>query len=123
MVVTAFYPRIPSPSVDVTEGMSRAIPSIEHHNLSVEPQDSPIIWAIDGLNGRTTDVHDSPSAGASLRPEPKEIVAVGIHSTSEYDVTMGEATPYDPTIDPMINGQDQQAIKASQMLAPLLQSL
>ncbi|CAA6660784.1 unnamed protein product [Spirodela intermedia] len=84
-------PCLPSPPVDVIEKIVEPIPSDGHHNPPEEPRDGQMSWAINELNGRTTDVRDSTSACA----------------------TAGEEAPSDPTIDCMINGQNQSAIKAS----------
>ncbi|CAA6674467.1 unnamed protein product [Spirodela intermedia] len=85
-----FCPCLPSPLVDVTEET-----------------------AVNELNGRTTDVCDSTSAGVFPRPESEGAVVDVVHSPSRSEATAGEEAPSDPTIDHMINGQNQPSIKAS----------
>ncbi|CAA7398817.1 unnamed protein product [Spirodela intermedia] len=90
VAVTAFCPCLPSPPVDVTEET-----------------------AVNELNGRTTDVCDSTSAGVFPRPELEGTAVDAVHSPSRNEATAGEEASSDPTIDRMINGQNQPAIKAS----------
>ncbi|CAA7405714.1 unnamed protein product [Spirodela intermedia] len=91
VAVTASCPRLLSPPVDVTEETA----------------------VTEELNGRTTDVRDSPSAGVFPRPESEGTAVDAVHSPSGNEATAGEEAPSDPTIDRMINGQNQPAIKAS----------
>ncbi|CAA6662426.1 unnamed protein product [Spirodela intermedia] len=90
VAVTASCPRLLSPPVYVTEET-----------------------AVNELNGRTTDVRDSTSAGVFPRPESEGTAVDAVHSPSGNEATAGEEAPSDPTIDRMINGQNQPAIKAS----------
>ncbi|CAA6674789.1 unnamed protein product [Spirodela intermedia] len=91
VAVTASCLRLLSPPVDVTEETA----------------------VTEELNGRTTDVRDSPSAGVFPRPESEGTAVDAVHSLFGNEATAGEEAPSDPTIDRMINGQNQPAIKAS----------
>ncbi|CAA6674381.1 unnamed protein product [Spirodela intermedia] len=90
VAVTASCPRLLSPPVDVTEETA----------------------VTEELNGRTTDVRDSPSAGVFPRPESEGTAVDAVDSLFGNEATAGEEAPSDPTIDRMINGQNQPAIKA-----------
>ncbi|CAA7395905.1 unnamed protein product [Spirodela intermedia] len=90
MAVTASCPRLLSPPVDVTKET-----------------------AVNELNGQTTDVRDSTSTGIFPRPESEGTTVDTVHTPSGNEATAGEEAPSDPTIDRMINGQNQPAIKAS----------
>ncbi|CAA6660789.1 unnamed protein product [Spirodela intermedia] len=73
--------------VVVTAYMAEPIPSDDHHNPLEEPRDGQMSWAINELNGDA------------------------VYSTSGNEATAGEEAPSDPTIDHMINDQNQPAIK------------
>ncbi|CAA6657871.1 unnamed protein product [Spirodela intermedia] len=81
VAVTASCLRLLSPPVDVTEETA----------------------VTEELNGRTTDVRDSPSAGVFPRPESEGTAVDAVHSLFGNEATAGEEAPSDPTIDRMIN--------------------
>ncbi|CAA6675701.1 unnamed protein product [Spirodela intermedia] len=95
-----------------TKGQHVAVMASYPHLLSL-PVDVTEETAVNELNGRTTDVRDSTSAGVFPRPESEGTAVDAVHSPSENEATAGEEAPSDPTIDHMINGQNQSAIKAS----------